>query len=627
MCDGRAREWEIESGVERQVEHEAVNHQIAFQAYTKNNELLGGALGESEPDTLRIVNLRGGTELGTLPKSVTWVQFCLSPDGKRAISALDDGLRRGPTLWDVTKGAKIVSRSLPGRDSPLVAFLSNGTPIAVAAHDNRRFFHDMKQNHLLVLDLESGKEIYELVEKHDLMCIGVSAEADRMAVRQVGTINGESEESFLSVRKMSTGEEIFRTAAPREVLGAASFSADGRIIATRSSGHHRDLGQSSHSVAVWDVSAQKRLDSELEGHRAPVRSIAFSPDGKLLASASPDGSLRLWDIGTGKESNVLADWVVNGRGVSISPDGTLVAATCGGFYEGRSSIGVWHIQPTQPGFSLPVAYISDSASVSFSKDGKYLASGARWPRGGWTISGLEEARSSGSIEVWDRKDLERFPLRAAQRRHWTDATPATEFHARGTMSDYKNDVSCVGFSHDGQMLAAVGADSIGSGALTLWKLPEGELICEIKLEKWYVGQVAFSPNGKFLATTSSYNIHEAQWFQPREEIGRGTEDSRRQMIDLWISADGTLAKTLKGHRADVGGVAFSPDGRHLASASLDGTVGIWAIPDGRLITRLEGHTGGVLSVAFSPDGKLLASGSADTTILIWDFAGAVSHPK
>ena len=90
--------------------------------------------------------------------------------------------------------------------------------------------------------------------------------------------------------------------------------------------------------------------------------------------------------------------------------------------------------------------------------------------------------------------------------------------------------------------------------------------------------------------------------------------------------EGTVTKTLQGHTADVAGIVFSPDGRHLASASLDMTIGLWKVADGQRVATLKGHASGVLCVAFSSDGKRLSSGSIDTSILLWDVSQNATPP-
>jgi len=167
-------------------------------------------------------------------------------------------------------------------------------------------------------------------------------------------------------------------------------------------------------------------------------------------------------------------------------------------------------------------------------------------------------------------------------------------------------VLSVAFSPDGKLLAS------GSWkVIKLWEVATGREVRTLTGHTDWVRSVAFSPDGRLLASGScGQPLTQSPWCAQGE-------------IKLWDVASGSLVRTLSGHTWWVLSVAFSPDGRLLASGSWDGwdgTIKLWEVATGREVRTLSGHERGVRSVAFSPDGRLLASGSEDDTIKLWEVA-------
>jgi len=160
-----------------------------------------------------------------------------------------------------------------------------------------------------------------------------------------------------------------------------------------------------------------------------------------------------------------------------------------------------------------------------------------------------------------------------------------------TLTGHTDDVFSVHFSPDGKCLASGSWDN----TVKLWEVESGKEIRTLTGHTDYVYSVSFSPDGKYIASGSGDNT-----------------------VKLWEVKTGKEIKTLTGHKSGVNSVNFSPDGKYLASGSNDNTVKLWEVDSGKEIRTLTGHTGDVSSVNFSPDGKYLASGSDDSTVKLWD---------
>jgi WD40 repeat protein/serine/threonine protein kinase len=315
----------------------------------------------------------------------------------------------------------------------------------------------------------------------------------------------------------------------------------------------------------WWRQCHRNLLRTLNRHAADVMSVAFSPDGQTLASVSVDRTVRFWDVASGLERVNLTGHTDRIYCVAFSPDGKTLAS---GGRDG--TVKLWDVATSKARATLE-GHKHWVRSVAFSPDGRTLAS----------------ASPDTSIKLWD----------------------VATGKLKNTLNGHQAQLS-LAFSPDGKSLAAGSRETLamGGGTLRLWDLDTGKTrdIFTATANAAYPASVAFSPDGKTVAAAIC-NLD-----------GEG-------VLKLWEASTGKLKANLKGHRPGVNALAFSPDGKALASGGEDRTVKVWDVARGETTATFLGHGGFVYAVAFSPDCKTLASASMDRTVKLWDVAAV--EPK
>ena len=325
------------------------------------------------------------------------------------------------------------------------------------------------------------------------------------------------------------------------------FSPDGQTLA--SAGGRGLFNQFTDSIRLWDVNTGQNKQI-ITGRGNGVSRIAFSPNGQILASGNHDNTICLWDANTGKHKATLSGHETPISSVAFSPDGTILAS--GGT---DWTVRLWDVN-TRELLNTLTGHRDHVNSVAFSPDGQTLASGSK----------------DDTIRLWNANTGELIE----------------------TLTDHEYHVNSVAFSPDGQTLAS----GSGDNTIRLWNANTGELIETLIGHREDVNSVAFSSDGTILAS--------------------GSDDDT---IRLWNANTGELIETLIGHREDVNSVAFSSDGQTLASGGYiftsvgwKGTIRLWDPVSGQHKYSIFRHR--ATDLVFSPDGQILASGG--DRVILWD---------
>ena len=568
--DYTVKVWEARSGRELITFPTHANQYVWCLAISHNGKMLAT---ESDGQQVKLWDLATGREMTPpLADPLGAVKVAFTPDDRQLLVFSADLKKTSAfTRWDLASRRSIVTHQFEGVSTTATSIAPDFKLVARSYGRQVRLW-----------DAQTGEEWPSFIAHADAIALAFSSESKFLAVG--GNDNQVTVWDTAKLKATVASREALLTLKTQVNANlksfALSFSPDSRrLIVIRQD----------RTMQLWDLPTGQEVS--FEGSQTPAELVTFSPDGRQIASTNNDGFVKLWNVASEPEPIVLQGH--EGLSLAFSPDGRLLAD---GQADGKNG-HVIRLRELATGQELAAlsGHSSSISAVAFSPDGKLLASGS----------------VDRTIKLWDVKTRrELHTLRGhtgmirglafsldgkrlasvtgnAEIKFWDTATGQEVVWLKTTQLR----VASVAYSPDRKLLATGAGFCTGDCPIKLWDAQTGRERATLKGHTGFVASVAFSPDSQRLVSASA-----------------------DQTIKVWDIATGKqLLPLLEGHTGGVSSAAFSPDGQRIASASVDGTVKLWEAATGRELVTYKEHKAisslaGVMAVAFSPDGRWLASG-------------------
>ncbi len=585
--DGTVRLWDVITDQQigaTLVGPTGVDNEVNSVAFSPDGKVLAGG----SDDAIWLWNVATHKQIGDpITGHIGIIEsVAFSPDDKIFATGSFDGTVR---LWDVATHQQIGKTIAVDTSASLdhavnsVAFSPDGKTLATGSDD-----HTVR-----LWGVAAQQQIGTPLTGHTGWVTSVAFSPDGK------TLASGSADGTARLWNSVTHKQIGNPLTVYTEITSVAFSPDGGTLAT---------GVEDHTVRLWNVDDHRHIDvanhpqigAPLTGHANWVSSVAFSPNGKVLASGSADGTARLWDV-----ASVTGIATLTGSGGSIlsaafSPNGKILAT---GSYADTAQL--WDVASRRQVGAPLTGHTGPVDTVAFSPDGKTLATGS----------------DDGTVRLWETAT------------HQEIGNPIIV----DTSTGLEHPVDSVTFSPDGKTLATGSAD----GRMRLWTIATHQQIGNPIIATapfGAVNSVVFSPDGKTLANANldgNVQLWNVETHHQMEDLTGSAESlavspSWRTLatgsfdgtLQLWdVATHQQIGEPITSDNSWITSVAFSPDGKTLATGDRDDSVRLWDVATHQQIgAPLTGFTRWVTSVAFSPDGKTLAGGDNDGTVRFWNVA-------
>ena len=611
--------------------HSAVQaSRILMTLHGHNAEIMGVATSPdgskiasiADDNTIKIWDAESGQELlsiptGELNQNIAR-RLAFSPDSTRIAAGVGVDVK----VWDVTTGKDVQTFIGHTAEVYSVKFSPDGMYIVSASADQTARIWNITTSEP-VLKLDHPGEVTDVAFSPDGKWIA-AAVGDRMSTG--GTVK---------IWDAATGQELFDLPHTIEGVNALAFSPDGRMLLT---------GSNDTTWKLWDTSTGTLLRMGY-GHGSLIEGVAFDPTGARFATASEDGVAKVWDVVTGREVATFVGHASGLLGVSFTADGNRLVTV-----SRDRTVKVWNASSTAGGEWLVLAGHTDRIMKAiYSPDGKWIATASLdntvriwdavtgdiirtfggFSMGVWDVSFSPDGKrlvavgtaEDGFAKVWDTNtgdELLTIPTSGERMIFSPDGTKlltsevnmesngnvltTSKIHILDSITGkdllvvdtgVKAFLQTITFSRDGKRFA-MGAED---GTVGVWDSETGnELLKQPSGNR--VNKITFSPDGTWIVFSNSSDVH---------------------VVSI---VSGEELFTLTGHSGPAFAVTFSPDGKLLATSSVDRTVKIWNVEDGftSLPLTLYGHTAAIYTVDFSPDGSRIVTASRDGTARVYGIA-------